>query len=155
MISVTGVTGKYILQPGLVTMHQESLNWLSTAEYWKRELAFFQKLLDSYVGNFTTVEPKKQIDHYQNLITYYKGELVDLLKKRIRDHEHKLARMLNEVNEADVEYIQEHNEVIEELTSFSKVYNEFKNSFFEFIELEMHLNRHRFILNTEFNLYLL
>jgi hypothetical protein len=50
--------------------------------------------------------------------------------------------MLNEVNEADVEYIQEHNDVIEELFSFNKVYNEFKNSFFEFIELAMHLNRH-------------
>ena len=142
MISVTGVTGKYILQPGLVTMHKESLNWLSTTVHWKRELAFFQKLLDNYVGNFTTVEPKKQIDHYQNLITYYKGELVDLLKKRIRDHEHKLARMLNEVNEADVEYIHEHKEVIDELTSFNKVFIEFKNSFFEFIELAMQLNRH-------------
>lgn len=141
MISVTGVTGKYILQPGLVTMHQESLNWLSTTEHWKRELSFFQKLLDSYVGNFTKVEPKKQIDHFQSLITYYKGELVDRLKKQIRGHEHKLARMLNEENEADVEYIQEHKAVIDDLASFNKVYNEFKNSFFEFIELALHLNR--------------
>jgi hypothetical protein len=141
MISVTGATGKYILQPGLVTMHQESLNWLSTTELWKRELSFFQKLLDTYAGNFTAVEPKKQISHYQSLITYYKGELVDLLKKKIREHEHKLARMLNEVNEADVEYIQEHNAVIDELISFNKVYTDFKNSFFEFIELALHLNR--------------
>jgi len=142
MISVTGVTGKYILQPGLVTMHQESLNWLSTTEHWKRELSFFQKLLDTYTSNFTTVETKKQIDHYQHLITYYKGELVDQLKKKIREHEHKLARMLSEVNEADVEYIHEHTEVIDELISFNKVYTEFKNSFFEFVELALHLSKH-------------
>ena len=142
MISVTGATGKYILQPGLVTMHQESLNWLSTTEHWKRELSFFQKLLDNYTGNFTTVEPKKQIDHYQSLITYYKSKLVDQLKKKIREHEHKLAHMLEEENEADVEYIHEHDSVIEELVSFNKVYTEFKNSFFEFIELALHLNQH-------------
>lgn len=141
MISVTGATGKYILQPGLVTMHQESLNWLSTAEHWKRELAFFQKLLDTYAGNFTTVDSKKQIDHYQNLITYYRGELVDELKRKIKDHEHKLSRMLSEVNEADVDYIKEHNDVIHEFVTFNKVYTDFKNSFFEFIELALHLSQ--------------
>lgn len=142
MISVTGATGNYILQPGLVTMHQESLNWLSTTELWKRELSFFQKLLDTYAGNFTAIEPKKQISHYQSLITYYKGEVVDMLKKKIREHESKLAHMLREMNESDVDYIHEHNGVIDEFTQFNKVYTDFKNSFFEFIELALHLSKH-------------
>jgi hypothetical protein len=134
MISVTATTGKYILQPSLVTMHQESLNWISAIELWKRELSFFQKLLDQHAPKMTNVEFKKQIDHYQNLITYYRGELVDTLRKNLRDHEHRLASMLQELNEADVEYFKEHQGVIEKVSSFQKVFAEFKHGFFEFIE---------------------
>lgn len=134
MISVTGATGKYILQPSLVTMHQESLNWLSATELWKRELSFFQKLLDQHAPKMNHVEFKKQVDHYQNLITYYSGELVDQLRKNLRDHEHRLATMLKELNEADVEYIKEHQAVIDKLSSFQKAFTEFKQSFFEFVE---------------------
>jgi len=134
MISVTGVTGKYILQPSLVTMHQESLNWISATALWKRELSFFQKLLDQHAPKLDNVEFKKQVDHFQHLITYYAGELVDELRKKLREHEHNLATMLQEVNEADVEYIKEHQGVIEQLSSFQKVFAEFKHSFFEFIE---------------------
>lgn len=134
MISVTATTGKYILQPSLVTMHQESLNWISAIELWKRELSFFQKLLDQHAPKMANVEFKKQIDHYQNLITYYRGELVDTLRKSLRDHEHRLASMLQELNEADVEYFKEHQGVIEKVSSFQKVFAEFKHGFFEFIE---------------------
>lgn len=134
MISVTATTGKYILQPSLVTMHQKSLNWISAIELWKRELSFFQKLLDQHAPKMANVEFKKQIDHYQNLITYYRGELVDALRKSLRDHEHRLASMLQELNEADVEYFKEHQGVIEKVSSFQKVFAEFKHGFFEFIE---------------------
>ena len=44
MISVTGATGKYILQPSLIAMHRESLEWISATELWKRELVFFKNL---------------------------------------------------------------------------------------------------------------
>lgn len=134
MISITGATGKYILQPSLITMHQESLNWLSATELWKRELVFFQKVLDQHAPKQQNVEFKKQIDHYQSIITYYGGELVDELRKKLRHHEHHLATMLQTENEADVAYIQEHQGVIEQLSSFHKAFAEFKHSFFEFIE---------------------
>jgi hypothetical protein len=48
MISVLGTTNKYILQPSLMEMHHQSLEWLSYSVLWKRELHFFQKLLDLY-----------------------------------------------------------------------------------------------------------
>ena len=134
MISVLGTTTKYILQPSLLEMHRYALEWLSAAELWKRELAFYQKLLDRHNATDSTVEFKKQMDHFQNLIIYYNGELVDLLRKKLREHEHKLAHMLQGENESDTEYYTEHNGLMEELNSFQKVYLEFKHTFYEFIE---------------------
>ncbi|MBX2962682.1 MAG: hypothetical protein KF687_09230 [Cyclobacteriaceae bacterium] len=134
MISVTGATGKYILQPSLIAMHRESLEWISATELWKRELVFFQNLLDQHAPKMNHVEFKKQVDHYQHLITYYSGELVDSLRKNLKDHEKKLAVMLQELNESDTEYFKEHSSVIEEVAAFAKVFAEFKHGFFEFIE---------------------
>lgn len=82
----------------------------------------------------TGVEFKKQIDHYQHLITYYQGELVDLLRKKLKDHEKKLAVMLKELNESDTEYFKEHAGIMDEVAGFAKVFAEFKHGFFAFIE---------------------
>jgi hypothetical protein len=134
MISVTGQSGKYILQPSLVGMHKETIEWISACELWKRELTFFQKLLDQHAPKMSEIEFKKQIDHYQHLITYYQGELVDLLRKKLKDHEKKLAVMLKELNESDTEYFKEHAGIMDEVASFAKVFAEFKHGFFAFIE---------------------
>lgn len=134
MISVTGQSGKYILQPSLVGMHRETTEWISACELWKRELAFFQKLLDQHAPKMSEVEFKKQIDHYQHLITYYQGELVDHLRKKLKDHEKKLALMLKELNESDTEYFKKHAGIMDEVSGFAKVFAEFKHGFFAFIE---------------------
>lgn len=134
MISVTSQTGKYVLQPSLIGMHRESVAWISATELWKRELTFFQNLLDQHAPKMDNVEFKKQVDHYQHLITYYNGELVDALRKKLRDHEKQLATMLQELNESDTEYFKEHAGIMEEVTAFAKVFTEFKHGFFAFIE---------------------
>jgi hypothetical protein len=134
MISVLGSTGKYILQPGLLDMHRHTLEWLSATALWKRELSFFQKLLDQHTPKSAAVEFKKQVDHFQNLILYYNGELVDELRKKLRDHESRLAHMLQELKESDTEYFNEHKSIMDALDSFQTAFHTFKHSFFEFIE---------------------
>ena len=134
MISVLSSTGKYILEPSLMDMHHGSLEWLSASVLWKQEVAFFQKLLDSYASKGTSADEKKKISHFQNVITYYGGELIDTLRKKIKTHEHKLADMLQALKGSDKEYYEEHGELMEELSAFMKTFNSFKSEFFAFIE---------------------
>lgn len=134
MISVISTTGKYILQPSLVSMHQQSLTWLSATELWKKELQFFQKLLDTQSTRFESKDDKKRLDHFQNLILYYNGEVVDELRKKLRDHESTLAKMLQRENEADVQYFNEHQALMEKAQSFENSLSEFKHDFFHFLE---------------------
>jgi hypothetical protein len=133
MISVLGTTNKYILQPSLMEMHHQSLEWLSYSVLWKRELHFFQKLLDLYANRFTELEDKKKIDHFQHIITYYQGEVVDGLRKKLKNNEHRLAEMLQTLNESDTEYFKENKIILDEATTFAKTIHEFKHDFFEFI----------------------
>lgn len=134
MISVIGTTGKYILQPSLISMHQQSLEWLSASALWKRELSFFQKLLDQNSGKANSLDQKKELDHFQNIVIYYSGEVVDSLRKKLREHEKDLAEMLQSMNESDTQYFKDHENVMSELSTFSKTYDQFRHEFFGFIE---------------------
>lgn len=140
MESLSSTTGNFTLQPSLDGMHRESVEWLSATVLWKRELSFFQKLLDQQATKMESIESKKQIDHFQHLITYYDGELVDLLHKKLRKHESRLAKMLQSANESDAEYYHEHTQLMDEASSFQKVFTEFKYGFFELVENGLRLN---------------
>jgi hypothetical protein len=137
MISVLSSTNSYILQPSLVEMHRQSLDYLSATTLWKRELRFFQKLLDKYASKFTSLDDKKRVDHFQNLLTYYSGELVDEINRKIRLHESKLAHLLQEKNESDTQYFHEHKNLMEQAQAFSKSYDEFHHDLYDFIEKVM------------------
>jgi hypothetical protein len=104
---------------------------------WKRELAFFQKLLDQYAAKFSTTEDKKKLDHFQNLIIYYRGELIDSLSTRLRLHEKKLAEMLESRDETKTEYFKEHGGLMNELEALNTQFVQYKEELFEFIEKVM------------------
>lgn len=134
MISVTGTTGNYILQPELIAKHTATLNWLSASVLWKSELVTFQKILDDRAPRFTSVQDKKNIDHFQNLIIYYNGEVVDELRKKLRDHETHLAKMLELRDETNLQYYKEHKTVLDAASTFSESFKSFREEFFKFIE---------------------
>jgi hypothetical protein len=134
MISVLGITNKYMLQPGLLDMHRESITWLSATAFWKRESVFFQKLLDNHARENNHEDFKKEVGHFQHLITYYHGELIDTYRKKLREHESRLAHMLQELKESDTQYFKEHEGLMQEMRTFEKSFNDLKHSLYDFIE---------------------
>jgi len=134
MISVIGTTGNYILQPATVEKHTKTLEWLSATILWKSELTTFQKILDQRASFLLTQDDKMKISHFQNLIIYYKGEVVDELRKKLRDHENKLARMLESKNESETKYFKEHAAVMDQATTFSNLFKEFRAELLSFAE---------------------
>lgn len=134
MISVTGATGNYILQPVLVEKHSKTLEWLSTSMLWKSELTTFQKILDQRAPLLVSLDDKKRIDHFQSLITYYKGEVVDDLRKKLRNHESKLADMLESKNESNIQYFKEHDNIMDQLQTFSNLFKQFRIDLLTFVE---------------------
>jgi len=134
MISVIGVTAKYIVQPELIEKHIKTLNGLSSCMLWKSEIRAFQKVLDQSSLRVTGTDDKKKVAHFQNLILYYGGEVIDSLRKKLRDHENRLAKMLESENESDIQYYKEHDAIIDELDTFSNQFKEFRGELIEFVE---------------------
>ncbi len=97
-------------------------------------MVFFQKILEHHSTTKTVEAFKKEVDHFQHIITYYHGEIVDLLRKKLHNHEKKLATILREKNESDTSYFKEHSSLIDELQTFNKAFTSFKHDFYNFIE---------------------
>lgn len=112
MVSITGGTNKYILQPALIEKHRKTLEWLAETIIWKAELKVVQKKLDEVSLDAVQISDKKKLDHFQNLVIYYNGEVVVEIRKKLRAHEDKLARMLEINAEWNIEYFREHNIVM-------------------------------------------
>ena len=135
MESLSEASDAYLLERDIAELHRESQKWISEIELWRAELNFFQKLLDRYASKFTEVEDKKRIDHFQHLITYYTGELLDEFKQFTRRHEKLLASQLETSEKVDeVGYRQQHGELSSRINSFLNEFNVYKKEFFHFME---------------------
>ncbi len=125
----------FLLEIGLENLHQECHTWLSQIDLWKVELTFFQKLMDSNSEKFTLKDQKKELDHFQNLIIYYNGELLDQFRKKIRNQEKTLSSELKNKNRLDETiYRNQHRIITNEIKSLQYEYNLYKSDFFKFIE---------------------
>lgn len=134
MISPIATTNNYILQPSLLTKHAKTLEWLSATVLWKKELQFFQRLLDEHASKFGTDEDREQMHHLQNIIRYYKDELIDSMASRLRHHEKKLADMLETKDELKTAYIKEHLALMNDLQSTNDQFRSYKEELFSLIE---------------------
>jgi hypothetical protein len=137
MISVTSVTDRYVLQPTTIARHKKTLEWLSATVLWKREMAFFQKLLDQYAPRYTSEQDKQQVDHFQSIILYYKGELIDATAAKLRQHELRLAEALEKRDETKVQYFSEHDTLMKELEAMNDQVAQYKEELLTFIEKVM------------------
>ena len=126
MISVTGVTNNYVLQPALLEKHAKTLAWLSATALWKSELAFFQRQLDGLSALSLVREDRSEVTHFQNLVLFYTVEVIEDMRKKLRNHESRLARMLETKSEWETQYYKEHGELMDEADALSDRFEKLK-----------------------------
>jgi hypothetical protein len=120
MISVTGVTNNYSLQPALLEKHSRTLAWLSLSMHWKSELGFFQKILKEIKPSITSPEARTEIENFENQIFYFLLDGIEELRRKLRNHESRLAKMLEARSEWDTQYYKEHDALMESAAELSK-----------------------------------
>lgn len=116
-------------------LHSESSYWLSEIELWRIELGFFQRLLNRVASRMPSVEDKRHMDHFQNLIFYYRGELLDQLEHDIREHEQYLAYQLdNRAPFNEQIYRKVHKKYEEQVKAFAQDFRDYKRDLYRFTE---------------------
>lgn len=123
MISVTGVTNKYSVQPALLEKHTKTLSWLSSTMHWKSELAFFQKLLNELGAQAISGDTILELEGFENQIHYFIVEEIEDMRKKLRNHESQLAKMLEVRSEWDIQYYKEHDALMNKASELSDKIN--------------------------------
>ena len=124
-----------LTEQNLESLLYNSKEWKSEVEMWKRELQFFQILLDKYASQMNTVEQKQKMDHFQHLIIYYNGELLDYFNQKARRHAKYLAgHVENDKPLNKEEYQEKYGTVNNQINAFASEFRKYKMDFFQFIE---------------------
>lgn len=132
------------LEQSLENLYQNSLEWHLEVDLWKQELKFFQKLIDCNVAKFTTKEQKQRLAHFQNLIIYYNGELLDQFRQKTRRCSKYLAKHIEERSEFNFdEYQQKFGGLSNHLSAFASEFRKYKKDFFQLMEGVMIEKDHR------------
>ncbi|TPE46259.1 hypothetical protein [Pontibacter mangrovi] len=133
MKSISYPNPDHLLEVSLEQLHTESNNWLSEIALWRVELNFFQRLLDSIVGQHPGGQAKQRISHFENLLYYFRGELLDQLEHDVREHEQYLAYQLDmraPFNEQV--YRQVHKKYERQVKAFEQDFKEYKKDLYRF-----------------------
>lgn len=136
MIPETEPSVDHPLQPSLGNMHRKNLDWLSAILPWKREVVFFQKLIENDLQKHQS-RGDNRLDFLQSRVKYYSNELIAELRKKLNESENNLSKLVEEKSESDVQYFKEHQILMVELNSCYERYTEFKQELFDFIEEAM------------------
>lgn len=128
------VYDQYNLLPDLLDKNNKTLGWLSASMLWKNELILFQRLLNQCAPQFSSVDDKKKLDYFQNLLHYYRGEVVDTLTHKLRQHEKFLADVLKKPDKIKTEYLKNHDLLTGEMEAFNTQLTEYKAALFIFME---------------------
>ena len=139
MENLKASSNEFLLERSLSDTHKVNQQWASKIELWKLELTFFQKLLDIYGPNCENIDQKKEMDHFQNLLIYYSGELLDQYNQKVRRHEKLLKIIVSDpkTNE-EPSYRNEHIELENEINAFIKEFINYKKEFYSFMEKLMY-----------------
>jgi len=132
MNSPSLTTTHFAIQQPLIERHTKTLEWLSATALWKNELAFLQKLLDQYSIGHADLKP--QMDHYQNILLYYREELVDSIASRLRLHEKKLAKLVIAQREESADYFAEHDQIMNEAQALGNQISTYREEIYALIE---------------------
>jgi hypothetical protein len=132
---ISPATNHYLLEVSLEDLHQESKAWLSEINLWRIELAFYQKLLEKVSVKLTSVEEKQKIDHFQHLIIYYRGEVLDQFEKDIRKHEKQLQNMIQQKAPFNEQLYREvHKKHEDQISAFDKNFKQYRQDLYAFAE---------------------
>jgi hypothetical protein len=125
----------YMLQPSLIDLHQKSIEWESNIELWKRELAFFKKLIDEYGKELHRRDDVEERNHFKLLLNFYANDLMGSLTAKIQNHETSLKPLMKNRNSQDEStYRSEHKTLSYQIRAFEKEFLCYKNELYLLME---------------------
>ena len=107
--------------------------WIKELEFYKDELAIFNKRLKEVAGMYTNKKIMANVEHFQNQFIIQK-ENADILMHDVNKYERSLAAIARRSTIAiDHRSFPDHPELRNRMNSFIKIYKQLKNEYLDFL----------------------
>lgn len=108
----------------------ESTLWRSDVAFWLDETESFQSVLTNAVKSVYEPSFLKQMDHLQNIVTYYGSEVLVGVKSKVFHHREELLRLKESgIEEGSDLVAKNHEKLGKELEGIEKLMREYKEEF--------------------------
>jgi|SRR6185312_16661170 len=134
METLPASTTAYLLDSGIETLHQQSVEWLEDIAFWRDEAAFLYALEVSKTRKEVPVKTKDKLEKINNeLIKVSAGEL-DSLYDKVEAHERFLDRLISSKREDEESFRETHKQIGEEIIKFGQRFRALKRDIFDIVK---------------------
>tara|TARA_Y100000589_G_scaffold320020_1_gene349374 strand:+ start:47144 stop:47536 length:393 start_codon:yes stop_codon:yes gene_type:complete len=124
---------KKLLEPAIEDLHNEHKDWISDMQFHKDEMKFFEDLLSLNLPKIKTDEQKAQLEHLQNKLIYFKGELIDKFLHDAKVHEFNLEKALESDHYDEDDLYKDHLKYRDDFKALHRDILDYKKELFDFI----------------------
>ncbi len=99
--------------------HKKTCEWLAAVMRWRRELTSLQKILDFCSSRHYDFQT--EMNDYQNVLLYYREELIDSILSRLHLHKDRLLQLLAApCEQSSSRYFTEHEQILNEADALGR-----------------------------------
>ena len=117
----------------LSDLHKEHVDWSEHLNFFKDEIGSFKHKLEEIVTNNSETRILAQVEHFQNQFIRQE-EVIDELMHEINVEEDKVVRNAKGDVESDHTLGDENMELVDQMKTFDKIYDELKDEFNQFVK---------------------
>ena len=123
-----------LLDFGLETLHEQSIEWLSDIAFWRDEVAFLYALEVKGTLKETPMNAKSRLDKIESELEQFTGGEIDSLYNEVMAHERFLDNLLSSKREDEVGYREKHLQISEKIDSFNLRFKILKREIFDIVK---------------------
>jgi hypothetical protein len=138
MAQKTTNISEFLLEAPLETLHQESMEWLNTIDFWKDEITFFNHLLNGKTSLFPKLLSSIDGKAIENYLHNVSSDTLADIRLNVQAHEGYLAKLLSDDKLSQEAYRSKHKNVLQKMKAFEKELKEIKLKVFEIAKKQVH-----------------
>jgi hypothetical protein len=127
-------TAKYLLDLGLESLHEQSMEWISDIAFWRDEVSFLYALEVEKTLKEVPVSAKRKIGLVEEELVKMAGDDLDDLYTQVTTHERFLNHLLGSSKEDEETYREKHLLLAEKIDTFNVRLRLLKKEIFEIVK---------------------
>jgi hypothetical protein len=130
----------YLLESGLESLHEQSMEWISDIAFWRDELTYLYALEVKKTLKKVPIHAKNKLAHIESELLKLSSGDIDKLYDEVVIHERFLNKLLESRKEDEASYREKHIQITNKVADFFLRFKTLKREIFEIVKQNKEAN---------------